>query len=99
MADTTRTTVPKLGNRNQDKLADTKPTKNGLQRVYLGPTVSKPFYVKEGSVFIDWLPDFTEDQLKLVTTADYKMVELQKRLNDPESAESLYYKRILKGAK
>lgn len=79
-------------------MVDTEHTTDGLQRIYLGPTVSSPFYVKEGTVYKGWLPELTVDQLKLTVTLD-KVVQLQKRLNDPESAESLYYRRILKGVK
>lgn len=97
MAVKQRSTVPELGDDNNSGLVDTKPTANRLQRVYLGPTINKP-YLKNHTVFIGELPDYINDDHKKVIVSLDKMVEFEKRLADKYSVERMYYDKI-KGAK
>lgn len=74
----------------------TKHSAFGCKRVYLGPSLS---FIKNGQVFIneDAIPEVSDAVKKCILPID-KMVEFQKRLNDKESLETLYYQRISKGA-
>ena len=97
MAVKPRAAVPELGDSNNNELANPEPAEKRLQRIYLGPTINSP-YLKNGTVFLDEVPTYSDDIKKLIVPLD-KVVEFEKRLNDPERPESIYYQRIKKGVK
>ena len=93
------TATTDLADDANNELVNTKHTKIGCKQIYLGHTQSKP-YLKKGTVFNtpEAIPEVSESVKKCIVSID-KMVEFEKRLNDKESLESLYYNRTLEGAK